>query len=297
MPWGRDWYDYKPTVRRPVKDGLKAKAQRGGFSKTWWGKRWIQALEAFGWSNRLSRGRSYARSGQVVDLEVTPGQIAAKVQGSQPKPYAVRIALKPLADQQWDEAFAALAGQAAFSAQLLAGEMPQEIDAIMAAAHASLFPAAAKDLITACSCPDSANPCKHVAAVHYLLAEEIDRDPFLLFTLRGRDREAVVRGLRQARGGEEPAADAAPAVPAEEPLRTEGFWETGAVMADWRVTLAPPAVPGAVLRRLGSPDFAENPQGLESRFQRIYARVTERALETGLADSEPLPAIGDETPQ
>ena len=86
MPWGRDWYDYEPTVRRPAKDGLKAKAQRGGFSKTWWGKRWIQALEAFGWANRLSRGRSYARTGQVVDLEVTPGQIEAKVQGSQPTP-------------------------------------------------------------------------------------------------------------------------------------------------------------------------------------------------------------------
>jgi uncharacterized Zn finger protein len=167
--------------------------------------------------------------------------------------------------------------------------MPQQIDEIMAEAQASLFPAAAKDLVTACSCPDSANPCKHVAAVHYLLAEEIDRDPFLLFTLRGRDREAVMRGLRQARGAEEPPAEAAPAAPAEEPLQAEGFWEIGPAMADWRVALAPPAVPGAVLRRLGPPDFAEDPQGLQSRFQQIYARVTDRALETGLADFEPPP--------
>ena len=272
-------------MRRPAKDGLKAKAQRGGFSKTWWGKRWIQALEAFGWTNRLARGRSYARTGQVVDLEVTPGQIEAKVQGSRPTPYRVKIALKPLSDEQWDKAFAALARQAAFSAQLLAGEMPGEIDEIMADAQASLFPAAAKDLVTHCSCPDSANPCKHIAAVHYLLAEEIDRDPFLLFTLRGRDREAVMRGLRQARGSDEPAAAAEPIPPAEEPLRAEGFWEMGAAMADWRVTLAPPAVPGAVLRRLGPPDFAEDPQSLERRFQQIYTRVTDRAMETGLADA------------
>src|SRR5436189_4148771 len=168
MSWRNDWYE--PTVRRPAKDGLKATSQRGGFSKTWWGKRWIKALEAFGWSNRLSRGRSYARSGQVVDLEVLPGEVQAKVQGSQPKPYRVQIGLKELSEEQWQRAFEALASQAAFSAQLLAGEMPGEIDEIFAGAQASLFPVAAKDLVTACSCPDWANPCKHVAAVHYLLA-------------------------------------------------------------------------------------------------------------------------------
>jgi uncharacterized Zn finger protein len=285
MPRWEPWY-YEPTVRRPVKDGLKARGGRAGFSKTWWGKRWIQALEAFGWDNRLARGRSYARSGQVVDLEVTLGQVAADVQGSQPRPYRVTIGLKPLTEQQWEQAFQALAGQAAYSAQLLAGEMPAEIDEVMANAQASLFPTTAGDLMTECSCPDWVNPCKHVAAVHYLLAEEIDRDPFLLFTLRGKDREAMMLGLRRARGAEAAAAAGSEA-PAEaaRPLSVETFWETGTAMADWRVIPAPPAVPDAVLRRLGPPDFADDPQSLQTRLQTIYAQVTGRALETSLAES------------
>lgn len=285
MPWRDSWYGYEPTVRRPVKDGLKARSQRGGFSKTWWGQRWIQALEAFGWDNRLARGRSYARSGQVVDLEVTPGQVEAGVQGSQPRPYHVKIGLKPLTEKQWEQAFLALASQAVFSAQLLAGEMPQEIDEIMAGANASLFPGAARDLEMECSCPDWAVPCKHIAAVHYLLAEEIDRSPFLLFTLRGKDRDAVMDGLRQARGETAEAVAGPASAETTRPLTVDRFWELDGPMANWRVTLAAPAISGAVLRRLGPPDFADDPDSLQHRLQWIYSQVTARALETGLADA------------
>ncbi len=290
MSWRFDWYE--PTVRRRVKDGLKAKSQRGSFSQTWWGKRWISALEAFGWDKRLSRGRSYARSGQVADLEVTPGRVNASVQGSQPEPYEVEIALAPLSEEQWERAFEALASQAAYSAQLLAGEMPQEIDEIFAGARASLFPGATKDLETDCSCPDWANPCKHIAAVYYLLAEEIDRDPFLLFTLRGKDRDAVMQGLRRARGAESTPETPAEAIPETAPLAVERFWEPAADMADWRVSLAPPAVPGGILRRLGPPDFADDPAALEHHLHRIYGQVTERALRTGHAASDTVPEKG-----
>src|SRR5207244_3553262 len=120
----------------------------------------------------------------------------------------------------------------------------EEVEPIFAEAGASLFPAKAKDLEMRCSCPDYAVPCKHVAAVHYLLAEEIDRDPFLLFTLRGKDREAVLEGLREAQGM---AQD-----------------------------------PGAVLRRLGPPDFASEPGRLQRQLDQIYARVSQRALEASL---------------
>src|SRR2546423_652976 len=155
MSW---WRDYEPTAPRAVRDGLKARTQRGSFSQTWWGKRWLGALEGFGWDNRLARGRSYARRGQVVDVEVAPGEVTAQVQGSRPKPYNVRIRLSPLSDGQWRAAFEALAGEAGHSARLLAGELPEEIDAIFAAAGASLFPGKAKDLEMHCSCPDLAVP-------------------------------------------------------------------------------------------------------------------------------------------
>jgi uncharacterized Zn finger protein len=292
--WDWDWYE--PSVPRPAKDGLKARAQRGSFSKTWWGKRWIRALDSWRGERRLPRGRSYARRGQVVDLEVTAGQVAAAVQGSRPTPYQVRIGMKPLSGEKWERALQALAGQASFAAQLLAGEMPQEVDEIFASASASLFPATAEDLAMDCSCPDWAVPCKHVAAVHYLLAEEIDRDPFLLFTLRGKDREAVMLALRQAweaAGGAddapagEGAVAATEATPPEDtaPLRPEGFWDVGAAMADWRVALGPPAIAGAILRRLGAPDFADDPEAFARHLEQIYARVSEQALKVGLEEA------------
>lgn len=279
-------YEYEQTTPRPVRDGLKARAKRGEFSETWWGKRWIEALERFGWDTRLQRGRAYARRGQVVELEVRPGQVEAQVQGSRPEPYDVRIALAPLSEEQWQRAFTALAGQAGHAARLLAGELPPEIDTLFAGAGASLFPARAGDLKMECSCPDFAVPCKHVAAVHYLLAEEIDRDPFLLFTLRGKDRDAVLQGLRQARGETEEAPEpAGEPAPAEEPLPLEGFWESPTPLADWRVAPAPPTVPGAVLRRLGPPDFAEDPPAFVNRLHRIYARVSQRALEASVREA------------
>jgi uncharacterized Zn finger protein len=290
MRW---WQDYEPTTPRPVRDGLKARAQRGSFSQTWWGRRWIEALEGFGWDTRLARGRAYARRGQVVDLEVAPGQAKARVQGSQATPYRVQIRLAPLTDEQWQAAFAALAGEAAHAARLLAGELPEAIEPLFAAAGASLLPGQAKDLQMDCSCPDWAVPCKHVAALHYLLAEELDRDPFLLFTLRGKEREAVLAGLRQARGA---PAEAAPtpeqeAAPEDATLPLEGFWEPARPLVDWRVAPAPPAVQGGVLRRLGPPDFAADPAALERYLAEVYARISERALDASLEGS---PAEADE---
>src|SRR5690606_30912500 len=106
-----------------------------------------------------------------------------------------------------------MAERSRFAAELLAGEMPQEIDAAFAAHAASLFPTKAGDLVTACTCPDWANPCKHVAATHYVLGEALDRDPFLLFELRGRTKREVLDALRTARSG----ADASRASPSSKP--------------------------------------------------------------------------------
>jgi uncharacterized Zn finger protein len=287
MSW---WHDAEPTAPRPVRDGLKARAQRGSFSETWWGRRWIEVLESFGWDTRLARGRSYARRGQVVDLEVSAGQAEASVQGSRPQPYRVAIRLPPFSQEEWQDAFAALAQQASYSARLLAGELPEEIEPVFAAAGASLFPAAAGDLEMSCSCPDWAVPCKHVAAVHYLLAEEIDRDPFLLFTLRGKERDAVLAGLRDARGIPAEEAD----LPLEGPgdddhsgLPVDRFWEAGDSLRDWQVDLASPAGTAAVLRRLGPPDFAADPVSLQRHLERIYAQVSRRAVEASLETRTP----------
>jgi uncharacterized Zn finger protein len=270
----RYFRDWEPTKPRAVKDGIRAQSRRGAqFASSWWGQRWLQSLQSFGWDSRLQRGRSYARQGQVVDLALGPGGITAGVQGSQPKPYRVTIKLSPLRDAQWEKAITAISERALFVGQLLAGEMPAEIEEVFTAADAALFPQQSRDLEMKCSCPDWAVPCKHLAAVYYLLAEWLDRDPFLLFELRGRDRDALLAALRERRGtGEE--TDAPPAEP-DEPLTAAGFWTAGNLDLD-RGSEAPPPVPQALLRALGDPPGWSEPP-LAPTLRPVYASVSERA--------------------
>ena len=159
-----------------------------------WSSWWILA--------RLTRGRTYARKGQVLSIEETKDGIAARVQGSRKTPYKISIQIAPLTDAEWEKVIDALAEQAIFTAQLLAGEMPQDIEQAFDAAQVSLLPSRRADLKTDCSCPDYANPCKHIAATHYILGERFDEDPFLIFRLRGRTQEQVMAALRQRRAGE-----------------------------------------------------------------------------------------------
>ena len=184
-------------------------------------------------SSRLQRGRSYARKGQVVEFSLTQGVVTARVQGSRPQPYNVTIKVLPLTTPQWREVERRLASQALFRAKLLAGEMPAEIEEIFASCGTPLFPRSAADLDMHCSCPDWGVPCKHLAAVCYVLAEAFDDDPFEMLAWRGRSRGALLAALRQA--GPRPAAAAADPPPTLAPDLAEGaaaVSATHAVLAD-----------------------------------------------------------------
>lgn len=284
--WG-GWDDgpyYEPSVPREVKNGLKVKSERGVIGETWWSKRWLGTLESFGMGTRLTRGRSYARKGQVISLDVEPGTVKAKVQGSQPRPYKVEIGLPPLTDRQWEEVTEAMAGQALFAAKLLAGEMPQNIEEAFQAAHVSLFPKSSDELETDCSCPDWANPCKHIAAVYYLMADRFDEDPFLIFKLRGRTKESIIAALREKRltfqeEVQDVTPDLATTLAAANPLAEEvkpleecldNFWQAGEDLADFRVNLAPLEVQNAVLKRLGDAPFKAGKQNLTELLTPAY---------------------------
>ncbi len=196
-----NYFSFPRSVPKAVKDGIKTKSPGGGIGKTWWSKRWIGVLESFNMGARLGRGRSYARRGQVMSIDVQEGLVTAKVQGSQRAPYKIKIALKPLSQKDWNKVAEAMAEQAIFVAKLLAGEMPQNIEEAFEAAKVPLFPKSSRELETDCSCPDWANPCKHIAAVYYLLAEQFDDDPFLIFKLRGKSKEQLINELREKRAG------------------------------------------------------------------------------------------------
>ncbi len=287
------WPSYEPTRPREA-DGIKAQSQRGKFTATWWGNRWIAALKPLMDSGRLSRGRSYARQGQVLEITLKPGQVTARVQGSRRTPYKVSIELNPLNDGQWATVFDALAGQAIYAAQLLNGEMPDDIERIFDAVRVPLFPTSQGDLGSECSCPDWANPCKHIAAVYYLLGERFDADPFLLFTLRGRTQAQVAVELRQRRAGSAaPAAElppyapaaieAAPVAPLAESLAH--YWGDTRALADFAVQIAAPPVALALLKRVGLPDFVA-PDHFRAQLERTYPAVTARACAAALAERE-----------
>jgi uncharacterized Zn finger protein len=183
-----------------VEGGIRAQSTRGEIGESWWSKRFIAVLEAFpNLGGRLSRGRSYARAGQVLSLTIEPGTVLAKVQGSVDPPYQVQIGLATYDGPTWTAIEQAMAAQALFLARLLAGDMPQQIEEAFTAAGAPLFPTRSQDLRMSCSCPDATVPCKHIAATFYLLAEAFDADPFQILHWRGRDRATLLANLRALR--------------------------------------------------------------------------------------------------
>jgi len=289
------WHDdeFFPRSRpKPVRGGIKARSRRGAFATSWWAQRWTAVLEGFQLGARLARGRSYARGGQVLDIDVERGRVRARVQGSRPAPYRVTIEMKMLSAAQWSKVVDALAHELRFAAKLLAGEMPQDIESAFRGVSVSLFPERRDDLRTECSCPDWSNPCKHIAAVYYLLGEEFDRDPFLLFALRGMPREELIHALAQ-RGDVGPKTQrkrriAAPAqpvagaeqTPAPEPLRaqSEQFWNGEPLPGDFFGEVQPASTSASLVKGLGPFPFWRGDAPLIETMESLYAHAAERGL-------------------
>ncbi|MFZ0887306.1 MAG: SWIM zinc finger family protein [Candidatus Binataceae bacterium] len=283
-PWDDDYYGryYPPSRPLPAKGGIKARSQRGEFAASWWGRRWIAVLESFGLGARLNRGRSYARRGQVVHLEIKEGALVAGVQGSRADPYSVHIRLKQISNVQRGRLGAALADDIAIAARLMAGELPPELERCFAKVGAPLFPERAKDLITSCSCPDSSNPCKHIAAVFYLLAEEFDRNPFLLFELRGLARDEFTTLLGAAAGSAHSVQEAEPqASAAAKPLTAnpQRFWHCGQVTDSSCSEVPPDGEAAPLAKRLGPIPFWRGDTDFLAEIGQASRQAAARALE------------------
>ncbi|MDY7103708.1 MAG: SWIM zinc finger family protein [Actinomycetota bacterium] len=179
------------------------------FGNTWWGRTWLDALERLASldPNRLPRGRTYARTGRVLSVEVEPGTARAVVRGRRIEPYRAELRLRTFGDDEWDTLVEVIVARAARAAALLDGELPTDLVDAASAAGVELLPRA-RELRLTCSCPDVANPCKHAAAVCYLVADELDTDPFVLLRLRGRDRDRVLADVRARRAAASGAAAA-----------------------------------------------------------------------------------------
>ena len=309
----RDDNDHYFEPSRPLRaDGIRAEHQTGAFAKSWWADRWIAALERLVDSGRLARGRAYARKGQVLEINIEPGKVSARVQGSRPTPYKITINIGQLTNQEWERVLTALAAQAIFTASLLNGEMPPDVETAFDAAKVSLFPQTQQDLTTKCSCPDAANPCKHLAAVFYLLGERFDQDPFLIFRLRGRTREEILGALRAGRqgygagrqgygaerqgyGAERQGYGVATAIGAAAEKLTDGrpleeliptFWQEDAPLEHFTVSIAAPEVGAVLLKRLGAPPLGQDATEVSATLTRTYAIVTSQALDLAFGGEE-----------
>ncbi len=258
------------------------------FGATWWGRAWIEALEQRARldPNRLPRGRTYARQDRATDVETHPGEIRAAVQGTRRTPYRVRIGVRRLTEEEWDRFLNAVAGKAGHAAALLEGELEPGILDDAGAAGVELLPGPG-DLRPRCSCPDWADPCKHAAAVCYLMADELDTDPFALLALRGRHRDEVLAALRRLRGASPGRSVAPTSVTSDPGMRASEAWnrEPG------ELPIPPPPRSGPGVPAVWPTDPPQNAAFTAAGLRLLAADAAERAWlasrgegSTGLGD-------------
>ncbi|TXK28255.1 DEAD/DEAH box helicase [Pontibacter qinzhouensis] len=163
------------------------------YGKTFWGKEWLNALKNIDYGNRLPRGSSYATKGAVKSIDIQSNQIVAQVQGSRPRPYKINITVPAFTDGQKEDLTELLASNPAWLAGLLNRQLPPELLEQVKNQYIDIFPREWSDFEMKCSCPDWAVPCKHLAAVVYIIANEIDLNPMLVLQLHGYDAAAALK--------------------------------------------------------------------------------------------------------
>ncbi|WOD37810.1 SWIM zinc finger family protein [Nodosilinea sp. E11] len=256
--------------------------------EAWWVQRWVDLLNSYRFKKRLERGRKYAREGHILSLEYKGSKVTALVQGTAEEPYKLSIWLDAFSDEDWNYVIDSLSEQAIYSAQLLAGEMPAEIEAVFTANGLSLYPFNLSEVHSKCSCPDPKNPCKHIAAVYYQLGDFFREDPFVLFQLRGRSRDSILDALRQRRQSATPVAAELSAVNVEadaiaEPitstnsLELERFWAYSQPLDPELVVITPAET--TVLDVLGKiPLPPEDAPIVMGHLKEIYQAVAQQAM-------------------
>jgi uncharacterized Zn finger protein len=268
------------------------------ISRTWWGTRFLTALESCTDAGRLRRGRSYAGPSRLLEFQIDGDRIRSKIRGNvnpyfgvykEPR-YTIEIRLVQIRAKEWKTIIKRLTGNAGWLSRLLLGEVPEDIDEAFARTKRSLLPRSSSELRTECSCPDWANPCKHVAGTYYHVARLMDQDPFLLFQLRGLTREALQKELIKSPLGKalasqlqedefpfpEPTANRFPPAPieqAESSMSYKQFWN-GKRLPQEHHEKGDDGISALIIRREGdSPPFWPRDNSFIAAMSEIYRRV------------------------
>ncbi|MDM9584170.1 MULTISPECIES: SWIM zinc finger family protein [unclassified Nostoc] len=265
-------------------------------SREWWSQQWLDLLDSYRFKKRLERARNYARQGNVLSIEFKGAKVLARVQGSEVEPYKVSLSLEPFSDEQWGYVIETMSQRAIFAAKLLAGEMPQNIEEVFTANGLSIFPFTLGDVQSKCSCPDKANPCKHIGALYYQLGDRFSEDPFVLFQLRGRTKEQIISDLRQLRSAnKEPNTTETPDVQQSIPnnkysIRIDYFWQYNEPLESSLVVIAP-STSEMVLDVLGAIPLAKEEESAVNStssdvvmkyLNTVYRDVSQKAFLTAM---------------
>ncbi|MDX2114477.1 MAG: hypothetical protein SFZ24_02490 [Planctomycetota bacterium] len=274
---------------RRVRGGVRIAAKSFPPQHKWVGTRWMQAVGLCAREAELREGFDYAKSGQTRTLTVEPGRVVASVQGRAVRGYKVVVQVQPFTDEEWTGVVGAMAEQAVFSARLLAGELPEEAEALFASRGLALFPRGPQDMVAACTAPNERPWCKHACCVALLVADALERDPFVILALRGMPAPELIERLRDRRSASSGGLSASPAgvdigverADDSPPLETvlEEFWDAGPGLEEVETPIRPPEVPLALLRRLGPSPFPESRFPLVGLLATCYETMSRAAVE------------------
>lgn len=264
-------------------------------SREWWAQRWLDLLDSYRFKKRLERARNYARQGNVLSIKFQGSKVLARVQGTEPEPYQVSLSLDPFNEEEWGYVIETMSQRAIFAAKLLAGEMPQNIEEVFTTNGLSLFPFTLADIRSKCSCPDKANPCKHIGAIYYQLGSSFSEDPFVLFQLRGRTKDQIIAALRQLRATNVQAPNLEPDTQDQTSniqhlLKIDSFWQYNEPLESALVVIAPPPNSETVLDVLGPMPLPEldatansgssstDSKAVMQYLDNIYKQVSQKAV-------------------
>lgn len=298
--------DYVSEKPRRVRGGMKLSDSGWSLGMHWVARRWLDLLEASASADIIRLGADYARKGQTRSLRIDPGRITAVVQGRVSPAYRVVIDVPVISADQWETVIRIMGDQAIHAARLLSGELPGALDELFIGVNLSVPPPNAAEIHASCTCSDAKAGqvwCKHACCAALLTAQELQTNPFIIFTLRGMPGEALAERLRDRRASGSNTATRArvgglSSVPGIDPASSlesevERFWEAGPGLGSIQTPLRPPEVSNAILRRLGPSPFAEGRFPLVGLLATCYETISQWALtgapETATPEPENFP--------
>ncbi|MEO1134593.1 MAG: SWIM zinc finger family protein [Cyanobacteria bacterium J06639_1] len=271
-------------------------------TRTWWGERFLQSIETFADAGRLQRGRSYNNDYRLLTYKIENGRVSATVRGNinhyygvhkEPK-YRVSLTLQPISKEEWSAIAQHLGSRVGALAKLLLDEMPEDIEDSFSIVDRTLLPTHFHDFEAKCSCPDWSYPCKHLAGVMYRIAQDLDRDPLLLFELRGLSREELkeeltLTPLGLAIADELDASSDRDTLPepddslftrpgevaiADLPPNPKDFWQSPSRLPASSATNQPAAVSAIAIKKQGDyPEFWPKQKSFIAMMEALYLRV------------------------